>query len=60
MGKLIVVTGATRGLGRALVALFVQAGHTVAGCGRSEKNIAELEKDLDALRKLRRGEGHTP
>jgi NAD(P)-dependent dehydrogenase (short-subunit alcohol dehydrogenase family) len=46
MVKLIVVTGATRGLGRALVPLFVQAGHTVAGYGRSEKNVAELQSQF--------------
>jgi NAD(P)-dependent dehydrogenase (short-subunit alcohol dehydrogenase family) len=44
MSKLIVVTGATRGLGRALVPQFVQAGHTVIGCGRSAKHVAELAK----------------
>jgi NAD(P)-dependent dehydrogenase (short-subunit alcohol dehydrogenase family) len=43
-GKLIVITGATRGLGRALVAEFVAAGHTVAGCGRSAEHVAELAK----------------
>jgi NAD(P)-dependent dehydrogenase (short-subunit alcohol dehydrogenase family) len=42
MSKLIVVTGATRGLGRALVPQFVQDGHTVIGCGRSAKHVAEL------------------
>jgi len=43
MSKLIVITGATRGLGRALVPKFVAAGHTVVGCGTSEKNVAELK-----------------
>jgi NAD(P)-dependent dehydrogenase (short-subunit alcohol dehydrogenase family) len=46
MSKLIVITGATRGLGRALVPLFVQGGHPVAGCGRSEKNVAELQSQF--------------
>ena len=40
--KIIVLTGATRGLGRALVSQFVAAGHTVIGCGRSAKHVAEL------------------
>lgn len=44
MSKLIVITGATRGLGRALVPQFVAAGHTVVGCGRSERHVAELAK----------------
>jgi NAD(P)-dependent dehydrogenase (short-subunit alcohol dehydrogenase family) len=40
--KLIVLTGCTRGLGRAMVDGFAAAGHTVAGCGRSAKDIAAL------------------
>jgi NAD(P)-dependent dehydrogenase (short-subunit alcohol dehydrogenase family) len=40
--KVIVLTGATRGLGRALVPRFAAAGHTVCGCGRSRKHVAEL------------------
>ncbi|MFO0799520.1 MAG: SDR family oxidoreductase [Gemmataceae bacterium] len=39
---LIVLTGATRGLGRALVPRFAAAGHTVVGCGRSAAHVAEL------------------
>jgi NAD(P)-dependent dehydrogenase (short-subunit alcohol dehydrogenase family) len=42
MSKLIVLTGATRGLGRALVPPFAMAGHTVVGCGRSQTQIDEL------------------
>jgi NAD(P)-dependent dehydrogenase (short-subunit alcohol dehydrogenase family) len=41
-GKVIVLTGATRGLGRALVPHFVSAGHTVIGCGRSHERVEEL------------------
>jgi NAD(P)-dependent dehydrogenase (short-subunit alcohol dehydrogenase family) len=48
VSKLIVLTGCTRGLGRALVAPFAAAGHTVVGCGRSEKHVAELSKQLPA------------
>lgn len=42
--RLIVVTGATRGLGRALVAPFAQLGHTVLGCGRGANEVAELQQ----------------
>lgn len=38
----IVITGVTRGLGRALAEYFMKAGHIVCGCGRSETAIAEL------------------
>jgi NAD(P)-dependent dehydrogenase (short-subunit alcohol dehydrogenase family) len=44
--RVIVLTGATRGLGRALVPHFVKAGHVVAGCGRSADHVAELQKQL--------------
>jgi NAD(P)-dependent dehydrogenase (short-subunit alcohol dehydrogenase family) len=40
--KLIVLTGATRGLGRAMAERFAAAGHTVAGCGTSAAMIEEL------------------
>jgi len=39
--KVVVITGATRGLGRALVPHFAAAGHTVWGCGRSATGVAE-------------------
>jgi NAD(P)-dependent dehydrogenase (short-subunit alcohol dehydrogenase family) len=38
----IVVTGVSRGLGRALVEGFVAGGHAVAGCARSRAAIDEL------------------
>lgn len=40
--RTIALTGATKGLGRALVDRFVEAGHTVFGCGRSGEAIEEL------------------
>lgn len=48
MTKLIVLTGATRGLGRALVPHFAAAGHTVVGCGRSATQVAELARQFPA------------
>lgn len=42
--KTIVVTGATRGCGRALVDYFAGAGHTVLGCGRNAEAVAALNK----------------
>jgi NAD(P)-dependent dehydrogenase (short-subunit alcohol dehydrogenase family) len=38
----IVLTGVTRGLGRALAGQFVALGHTVLGCGRSRGAVEEL------------------
>lgn len=40
--KLIVITGATRGLGRALAESFSRGGHTVLGCGRDRAAVAKL------------------
>jgi NAD(P)-dependent dehydrogenase (short-subunit alcohol dehydrogenase family) len=43
-GKTIVITGVTRGIGRALVDQFIALGHTVHGCGRSSGGIVELRE----------------
>jgi NAD(P)-dependent dehydrogenase (short-subunit alcohol dehydrogenase family) len=43
MPKIIILTGCTRGCGRALVDRFIEAGHTVVGCGRSEYEIEKLQ-----------------
>ena len=40
--KVIVITGVTRGLGRALALRFEEMGHTVLGCGRDHEQIGEL------------------
>jgi NAD(P)-dependent dehydrogenase (short-subunit alcohol dehydrogenase family) len=45
-GKIILITGVTRGLGRAMTEEFIRLGHTVLGCGRSEKGIAQLQKQF--------------
>lgn len=42
MGRRILLTGATRGLGRALVDRFVEGGHVVLGCGSSADGVAAL------------------
>ncbi len=42
--KRIVLTGVSRGLGLAMAAGFIAAGHTVYGCARSESSLAGLRK----------------
>lgn len=42
----IVLTGASRGLGRAMTTGFAQLGHTVHGCARSEKAVAALRQEF--------------
>src|ERR1044071_1238917 len=48
MARLILITGVTRGLGRAMAEEFIRLGHTVAGCGRSKSAIAELSRKFPA------------
>lgn len=43
-GRIVVITGVTRGLGRAMVEQFVGLGHTVLGCGRTRKAIDQLHR----------------
>ena len=40
--KRVVITGVSRGLGRAMVEGFVERGHTVYGCARSEETVAQM------------------
>jgi NAD(P)-dependent dehydrogenase (short-subunit alcohol dehydrogenase family) len=46
--KSILITGVSRGLGRAMTEEFIRLGHVVIGCGRSEKEIAQLQKQFPA------------
>ena len=46
----VLITGATRGLGRALSRRFAELGHRVAGCGRDADAAARLAAEL--------GDGH--
>ena len=50
--RTIVSTGVTRGLGRALVDRFIEAGHAVIGCGRSAKSIGELQSLYQSLHRF--------
>lgn len=46
--KTILITGVSRGCGRALAEEFIRLGHLVAGCGRSEAEMAALRKQFSA------------
>ena len=48
-GRVIVITGVSRGLGKAMAREFAEQGHRVAGCGRNEKNLLSLSKELGSL-----------
>jgi NAD(P)-dependent dehydrogenase (short-subunit alcohol dehydrogenase family) len=41
--KVVIITGVTRGLGRAMVDEFDARGHTIVGCGRSRQGVEKLQ-----------------
>lgn len=43
MTQKILITGVSKGLGQAMMEGFIEAGHVVWGCARSEKAIAHLK-----------------
>ena len=44
ISKLILITGVSRGLGRAMTEQFIQLGHTVIGCALNKEAIASLQR----------------
>ena len=44
--SVVLVTGASRGIGRAIVARFVREGCNVIACARGEAGLAELKADF--------------
>ena len=48
MNKKIVITGATKGIGRAILERFAKAGFDVATCARSQADLEQLQADFKA------------
>lgn len=46
MGKLVVVTGGTKGIGRAIIEKFAAEGFDVVTCSRKQGDLTALAKDL--------------
>lgn len=46
--KLVVITGGTKGIGRALVQKFSEHGFTVATCSRNERDLDVLKQEIEA------------
>jgi short-subunit dehydrogenase len=45
---MIVVTGGSKGIGRAIVEKFAAAGHTVATCGRNMETLKQLKSSIES------------
>ena len=48
-GKVAVVTGAGRGIGRAIALCFARAGADIAICARSGDDLREVSTDIQAM-----------
>ena len=46
MSKNILITGVSRGLGRAMTEELIQLGHTIIGCAMNKDAIASLQKEF--------------
>ncbi|GAA4821937.1 SDR family oxidoreductase [Algivirga pacifica] len=45
---MIVVTGGTKGIGKAIIHKFAQAGHAVAVCARNEQDLMALKTEVES------------
>jgi len=44
--RTVLITGVSRGLGRALALELARRGHAVVGCGRSAEHLRSLEAEI--------------
>src|SRR6266542_339391 len=46
-GKIALITGGSRGIGKAIAAVFSREGATAVICGRKQENLDAVAKELD-------------
>lgn len=46
MNKLLVVTGGTKGIGRAIITKFAASGFDIVTCARTQKDLQQLQKEI--------------
>ncbi len=49
IGKTIVITGCTKGIGLAIVNIFAQMGFNIAGCARNHEELSALQLELTKI-----------
>ncbi len=47
--KVVVITGATRGIGRNMALFFAERGYTVIGTGRDSEKLKEVKMELENI-----------
>ncbi len=50
MNKLIVVTGGTKGIGRAIIEKFSQHGFDIATCSRNQQELESLKTTIHKVK----------
>ena len=48
----LIITGGTKGIGRAVVELFLKEGWNVCTCGRKEEGVKRLKEELKGRENL--------
>ncbi len=48
-GKIAIITGSAKGIGKAIAELFIEEGATVIATSRSQRTLQEAKKSFDAI-----------